>query len=234
VPQQRHRRDCLYRARPDVRMVSRKVARLYSGEGGVPRTGVLVVATILVLTCASCDQSDSPTTAPSSPSVRTTSPPTTTSPSSSPTVPPYLSGYPADERTAYDGAVRAYAAFSDREAKIFATGKATPAAKRFYVRYSGDWLTYWNQLRQRERDKLRIVGRGHTLRVRPVAINLGKDGSGTVELRVCGIARGVKAFQGSTEIPQPTPKPWLVRVKVIRLKGESRWRVFSERLGGPC
>ena len=138
-----------------------------------------------------------------------------------------------EERKAYAEAVRAHDKFAVEQGKILAVGKATPKAKRYYRSRSGDWLTYWNRLRQRDADGIRIVGRGETLRIRPAGIKLGDD-SGTVDLRVCGVAKGVKVFQNGTPIPQPQAKPKIVNVRLVQLEKDPRWRVFWERIGGSC
>jgi len=114
-----------------------------------------------------------------------------------------LTKYTAKERKSYAEAVRAYEIFADHQAKILAIGEATLEAKRYYEKYSGDWLTYWNVLRQREADGIRIKGRGETLRVRPARIKLGDEGSGSVDVRVCGVSSGVKVFQRGAPVPQP-------------------------------
>ncbi len=201
---------------------------------------IAVTATLLVLSCASCtdnavprSSSSSHTTTASSPRAPSSSPIAPSTPSTS-TVPPYLAKYSSEERKAYAEAVAAYDHFADEQAKILAVGKATPQAKRYYKKYSGDWLTYWNVLRKREADGIQIEGRGQTIRVRPTRIKLGDDGSGSVELRVCGISKGVKVFQNGKPIRQPKPTPKIVNVSLFRLADETWWRVFLERVGPSC
>ena len=217
-----------------TRIVDGSTMRPISEEREMSRTRRLgVIATLLVLSCASCTNSADPPSSSPTPASSSTAP---TAPTSSPTpsAPAYLSKYGDKERKAYAHAVSAYELFAEEQAKILAVGKATPKAKRYYEKYSGDWLTYWNVLRQREADGIRIEGRGETLRVRPARIKLGDDGSGSVDLRVCGVASGVKVFQRGTPIPQPNPTPKIVKVSLFQLTGESWWRVFLERVGGSC
>lgn len=205
--------------------------RLNSGEREMPRARwISFAATVLVLACASCSQTDEPPTAVPSPSSTANSTP---EPSESAT-PSYLTKYTPDERRAYADAVGAYEKFAEKQAKILAVGKATPEARRYYEKYSGDWLRFWNVLRQREADGIRIKGRGETLRVRPIRIKLGADGSGSVDLRVCGVSTGVEVFQDGTPISQPPPTPKIVKVSLFRLTGETWWRVFLERVGRSC
>lgn len=198
----------------------------------MPRTRILLVATMLVLSSASCTQTDDPPS--STPTPSSSSSPSTPSTPAAPSVPSYLKKYTVAERKAFAEAVSAHEAFADEQTKILSAGKATPKAKRYYEKYSGDWLRFWNVLRQREADGIRIEGRGETLRVRPARIKLGDDGSGSVDLRVCGVSTGVEVFQNGTPIPQPTPTPKIVKVSLFRMAGETWWRVFLERLGGSC
>lgn len=227
----RSSRRCPIASRRITRILTGSTMRLNSGEREMPRTRwISFAATVLVLTCASCSQTDdTPKAVPPSSSSAIS----TLEPSESAT-PSHLTKYNPDERKAYTEAVSAYEKFADEQAKILAVGKATPKAKRYYEKYSGDWLRFWNVLRQREADGIRIRGRGETLRVRPARIKLGNDDSGTVELRVCGVSTGVKVFQDGTPVPQPSRTPKIVKVTLFRLTGETWWRVFLERVGRSC
>lgn len=187
------------------------------------------LATIVVLTCAGCSGDRSPSAG------STTSPTASTSSSSNPTpVPAYLESFSKTERRAYAAAVHDYKRFSDRHAQIMAAGKATPQAKRFYRRYTADWQTYWATLRQREANGVRVLGKGETLRTRPSRIRVHGDGTGSVGLNVCGVSSGVKVLQKGTPVPQPKPTPRIVRVGMVQLEGDMRWRVLYERVGPKC
>lgn len=200
---------------------------------------ISVVVTLLVLACASCTDADDPPSSvatprdPSPQSSPSSSSPSASSPRPEP-VPPYLKGYTPRERRAYGSTVAAYADFTRQQAQILAIGRAVPEARRYYRAQTGDRLTYWNRLRQREADGIKIKGQGELLRVRPARIRLANDATGTVDLRACGVARGVKVFQNGELIPQPTPAPKIVSVRLVRLTSQAPWKVFWERVGGSC
>jgi hypothetical protein len=168
-------------------------------------------------------ESNSPTSASPSPSASPTDP-----------VPTYLKEYSEDERTAYAEAVEDYAAFSRRLAAINEAGRATPKAKAFFKRETAAWQTYWARLRTNERSGIQIVGMGRTLHTRPADVRVDPDGGGRVALRVCGISEGVKVLQDGEPVSQPSPKPTIVRVQMVKLPDEPDWRVLSERVGAKC
>lgn len=199
----------------------------------MPRASrVTWAAAAAVLACAGCTPAeDAPSSSPT-PSPPSSSP-VDSSPSASDAVPRYLRDYTPRQRRAYAEAVAARDAFDLKQAKILSVGKATTSARRYYRRHSGAWLNYWNRLRQREADGIRVLGRGKTLHVRPAAIRLGDD-SGTLDLRVCGVAEGVEVLQNGEPIPQPQAEPRIVDVRLIKLENDPSWRVLWERPGEPC
>ena len=75
---------------------------------------------------------------------------------------------------------------------------------------------------------------GRTLHTRPADIRVDPDGGGQVALRVCGISEGVKVLQDGEPVSQPSPKPTIVRVQMVKLPDEFDWRVLSERVGAKC
>ena len=164
--------------------------------------------------------------------------PTSASPSaSSPpadTVPAYLQEYSDQERAAYREAVEDYAAFSRRLAAINEAGRATPKAKAFFRQQTAAWQTYWARLRTNERRGIQIIGMGRTLHTRPSDVRVDPDGGGRVALRVCGISEGVKVLQDGEPVSQPSRKPTIVRVQMVKLPDETEWRVLSERVGAKC
>ena len=195
------------------------------------RTRFAAIATFVVLSCAGCADDGSPKADPS-PSPSTSMPASTaTTPTA---VPAYLDRFSERQRQAYDDAVQAYQDFAGQQATYMAAGEATPAAKRFYVRHTADWQTFWATLQQRESDGVRVEGTGKTLRTRPTKIRLYGDGTGSVNLDVCGVSTGVKVSQNGSPIPQPKPVPTIVRVGMVKLDGESHWRVLYERVGPKC
>jgi hypothetical protein len=159
------------------------------------RTRFAAIATFVVLSCAGCADDGSPKADPS-PSPSTSMPASTaTTPTA---VPAYLDRFSERQRQAYDDAVQAYQDFAGQQATYMAAGEATPAAKRFYVRRTADWQTFW------------------------------------ATLDVCGVSTGVKVSQNGSPIPQPKPVPTIVRVGMVKLDGESHWRVLYERVGPKC
>ena len=162
---------------------------------------------------------------------------TSASPSpSSPTdtVPAYLQAYSEEERTAYRKAVDDYSAFSRRLAAINEAGRATPKVKAFFEEKTAAWRTYWARVRANERRGIQIVGMGRTLHTRPAAVRVDPDGGGQVALLVCGISEGVKVLQHGEPVSQPSPKPTIVRVQMVKLPDETAWRVLFERVGAKC
>lgn len=191
----------------------------------------LLTASTMVLAVSGCDGDESPQSAPGSGPTATSSP--TEQPTTSPTVPAYLEEYSEEERAAYEAAVEDYERFANRNARIYAAGKATPEVRAFYQRRTASWQSYWAQLQQLDADDIRIEGRAETVRIRPAAVRIG-DRGGAVTLRVCSVSDGVKVLRNGTPVPQPTPKPTVVHVEMVQLPGEDWWRILSDRLGGPC
>ena len=156
--------------------------------------------------------------------------------SSSPTssIPAYLEKLEPAERMAYRDALRDYERFAARQAELYEAGEATTDANAFYERATADWQSYWAKLQNFSQQGYRTEGRGETLRTRPAAIRLDDDGGGQVDLRVCSVARGVQVQQNGTPVPQPSPKPTLVTVRMVRIPDETTWRVLFEKVGSRC
>jgi hypothetical protein len=159
--------------------------------------------------------------------------PSESSSSAAPSIPAYLAKLEPAERMAYRDALRDYERFAARQAELYEAGGATTDAKAFYEQATADWQTYWAKLQDFAKQGYRTAGRGETLRTRPAAIRLDDDG-GQVDLRVCSVARGVQVQQNGTPVPQPSPKPTLVRVRMVQLPGETTWRVLFEKVGSRC
>ena len=192
------------------------------------------VACLFALTACNGDNPQPP--APSSTLGGSATSPSS-SPSSSPSTPSvseYLVKYSEEERAAYDAAVEDYAAFSDRNAEIYRVGRATPAAKAYYMKSTSAWQTYWAKLREFDSQGIRVVGRGEVIRIRPSGIRVDPDGGGQVDLRVCGVSTGVQVIQDGEVVPQPSPKPTTTRVRMVKLPGEASWRILFDRVGSPC
>ena len=193
-----------------------------------------LAASVCVFSMAACSSNEPTEASPPAESSSPTSP--SPSPSTSPTetVPAYLQEYSEEERTAYREAVDDYATFSRRLAAINETGRATPRAKALFKQKTAAWQTYWARLRTNERRGIQIVGMGRTLHTRPADVRVDPDGGGRVALRVCGISEGVKVLQDGEPVSQPSPKPTIVRVQMVKLPDEPDWRVLSERVGAKC
>ena len=121
----------------------------------MPRVRGLLVVTFLVASCASCSGSAD------SPAAETPTGTTTIAPSSpTPTVPSGLATYSADERSAYQAAISAYAAFTRQNSQFLAQGQTTRAASDFYHRYSINWVEAWANLGQLSNNDV-TVSRSH-------------------------------------------------------------------------
>lgn len=218
---------------PRVRTTSRH--RLW--EAHMLHTALASLATaacLLALTACNGDNTERPTTSPTL-SDSPTSP--SSSPSSSPSTPSvseYLVKYSEEEREAYEAAVEDYATFSDRNAELYRVGRATSAAKAYYMKSTSAWQTYWAKLREFDSQGIRVVGRGEVIRIRPSGIRVDPDGGGQVDLRVCGVSTGVQVIQNGEVVPQPSPKPTTTRVRMVKLPGASSWRILFDRVGSPC
>jgi hypothetical protein len=204
------------------------------GDADMLRTAIASLAASACLFSTTACSTDEPTEAasPSESSSSTQASGASTAPVD--TVPAYLKEYSEEERTAYRAAVDDYSAFSRRLAAINEAGRATPKAKAFFKQMTAAWQTYWARLRTNERRGIQIVGMGRTLHARPADVRVDPDGGGQVALRVCGISEGVKVLQDGEPVSQPSPKPTIVRVQMVKLPDETQWRVLSERVGSKC
>lgn len=198
------------------------------------RTATLsVTAGVVALVLGGCTdkaaapQEPLPTHSPT----QATSAPTATP---APTIPAYLRSFTPKERDGYGAAVDDFERFSDRQAELYGAGKATGEARRYYRKATADWRTYWAKLRDFAAQGYRTVGRGDTLQTRPAAIRLDDDGGGQVGLRVCSVAAGVEVLQNGAAVPQPSPRPTVVQVRMVLLPGEANWRMLSEGVGARC
>lgn len=201
------------------------------GQPGVcevlPKVALWLATSALLL--VGCSDSAPPETeTPVAPS------PSESSASPAPSIPAYLAKLEPDERKAYRDARRGYERFAARQAELYEAGEAATDAKAFYERATADWQSYWAKLQNFSQQGYQTEGRGKTLRTRPAAIRLDDDGGGQVDLRVCSIARGVQVQQNGTPVPQPSPKPTLVTVRMVQIPDETTWRVLFEMVGSRC
>jgi hypothetical protein len=211
-----------------------RVFTLRTSLGQLPRGTAMVrsaVSSIIVTACllslAACD-ADEPAPSAASPTQATSSSPV------EPIVPRYLVDYSEDEREAYDDAVVAYEAFADRNAELVRKGRATSEAREYYQRATAGWQSYWARLMDFDSRGIRVIGRADVGRIRPAAIKLDEKGGGQVDIRVCSIAAGVRVIQDGQPMPQPSPKPTVTKVSMVKLPSGSSWRILSDRAGGSC
>jgi len=186
----------------------------------------LAASAFLLVGCSDSDPADTETPVAPSPSESSSSP--------APSIPAYLAKLEPAERIAYRDALRDYERFAARQAELYEAGEATTDAKAFDEQATADWQSYWAKLQNFSQQGYRTEGRGETLRTRPAAIRLDDDGGGQVDLRVCSVARGVRVQKNGTPVPQPSPKPTLVTVRMIQIPDETTWRVLFEKVGSRC
>lgn len=201
----------------------------YSEEPGVLRIGV-VLATFLVLACASCsDDNAAPVPTPSTHSASSTpSAPT-------PSVPAELAGFTEDERAAYLVAVDAYADYLHETDRIYAEGKTTAAAKDFYRRYAIDWSTTWGNLAVAVNNGVTITGQTRLVWTRPKSINIGTPAGDIVVIRRCLDESHRVVKQNGAVVEQPQSKdPHVYTVRLEKRAAEDWWRAGIAKLGKTC
>jgi len=201
--------------------------RAYSEGPAVLRSRV-VLATVVVVACASCSE-DGGTSTP-------TEPPATPSASTAPTgsVPPELAGYSKTERTAFEQAVTEYDAFTRRNDRFYAAGRTTVAAKRFYQRYAVDWSTAWGDLAQVANSGITVTGSTRTVWTKPEAIELGAKND-VIRIRRCLDESGRVVTQGGETVDQPQLNdPHVYSVRLEKRPGEAWWRSGIAEQGQPC
>lgn len=199
----------------------------------MPRIRVLLAVTLLVLSCASCSgdpgeaqPGGSPRGSPSTPTVST---------SPTPTVPPYLASYTAEERQAYAEAVSAYEVYIKRNNQLLAEGKTTVSANNFYQRYSTDWVAAWANLGKLANNNVRVTGVATVKWVRPVKVALAESGVAKIALRRCLDESKLMVTQNDRPLDQPNLKdPHVYRVLIEKRSGENWWRFGSAEQGTPC
>ena len=112
----------------------------------MPRVGVVLVATVLVLSCAGCSREpDGPLGGKPTPSTTSSA---TSSPTASPTVPPDLVKYTPEERAAFETPLPAYVDFSRRTTDSWRSGSRRRRSQPFYHKHSIDWVEDWANLAQ--------------------------------------------------------------------------------------
>ena len=195
---------------------------------------VLVVASLLVMTCPACSDEGSAKPPPSSPTSAAPSVSGSASASSS-SVPPELAGFTTDEREAYATAVSAYDHFNKRNDALYAAGSTTLAAKAFFQKYAVDWATAWGNLAQAVNNDIRVSGRAMTVWTRPVTVELGAAKGDSVVVRRCLDESGRIVTQDGATVDQPQfKKPHVYRVRMIKRSGETWWRSGVAVQGQPC
>lgn len=186
---------------------------------------------ILVASSASCSDSNGQTTPSNSPK-----PSTSISASPTPSVPPYLAAYTADERRAYADALVAEEAFDVRNARYLAKGQTLRAASDFYHRYSIDWVQDWTNLAELANNNVTVTGNASVVRVRPLRINLATTGGvDVVVLRRCVDSSKLVVTQNGEPLAQPhLDKRHVVRVRMEKRTAETWWRSGIAEQGPAC
>jgi hypothetical protein len=214
-----------------ARTVVASTSRCADSEGPGMLRSRLVLATLLVVTCAACNQNEaSPVPSPS--------PDPTTSAPSAPTssIPPELAGYDEKERAAYETAVNEYDAFTRRNDNFYAAGQTTGAAKKFYQRYAVDWSTAWGNLGQVVNNKVTLSGTTKTVWTKPRSIEVDGSSKGdVVVLRRCLDESGRVVTQNGKKVDQPQfDDPHIYAVRLEKHPGEDWWRSGIAQQGRTC
>ena len=199
----------------------------------MPRVGVVLVATVLVLSCAGCSREpDGPIGGKPKPSTTSSA---TSSLTASPTVPADLVKYTPEEQAAYEAALAAYGDFTKHNTRFLAKGQTTKTASRFYHRYSIDWVEAWANLAQLANNGVRVTGATTVVWFHPKRIAVGPDGSAEVVLRRCLDESDVVVTQDGKPRAQPNLKePHVYRVSLERKSTETWWRSGSAKQGPRC
>ena len=203
--------------------------RVDSGGPGMSRSRV-GLASLLLLACAACNQNEAPPTASPSPN------PTSSTPSApTPSVPPELAGYNANERAAYEAAVDEYDAFTKRNDKFYAAGQTTGAARKFYQRYAVDWSTAWGNLAQVANNKVIVTGTTKTVWTKPRSIEVDGSKADVIVLRRCIDEAGRVVTQNGKKLDQPQfKKPHVYTVRLEKRPDEDVWRSGIAEQGQTC
>lgn len=190
----------------------------------------LFAVAILVAACAACSGTAGKATPSDFPK-----PSTSISTSPTPSVPPYLAAFTAEERGAYDNALKAHSAFVEQDRQFAAAGKTTKRAAAFYRRNSIDWVSDWASLAQLANNHVIVTGRTTVKWVRPVSIELDGNGADVVVLRRCVDSSSLVVTQNGDGLEQPNLKvPHVFRVRLEKRAAETWWRVGTAKPGAPC
>ena len=147
-----------------------------------------------------------------------------------------LTGYSADERTAYEEAIAAFKHSIRVGYRVYREGEATPEARRTLASiYSGEELdSEWESLRDMEADGGYFVGAAKVVRTEPIRV-LVSDQAGTVDLRVCVDRRHVRVFRhGQGEVTPPEVKKQAAFKITLDRDSRGTWRVAGGEEIGTC
>jgi hypothetical protein len=190
----------------------------------------LLLATLLVFTCAACSQngaSPAPTLS-TSPSTSVPAAPTSS-------IPPELVGYSEAERAAYAAAVTEYDTFTRRNDKLYAAGETTIQAKNFYQRYAVDWSTAWGNLAQVANNKVAVTGTTKTVWTKPRSIEVGAVKGDVIVVRRCLDESGRVVTQNGHKLEQPQFKdPHVYTIRLEKRPSEKWWRSGVAEQGPTC
>ncbi|MGK2876890.1 MAG: hypothetical protein ACSLEW_14850 [Nocardioides sp.] len=193
----------------------------------------ILFATPLVVVCAACGGTNADPAPIPSTSTQVADPTTPTSSTSS-TIPPELAGYSEKEREAYQDAVEAYGAFTEKDQSFTAAGETTVAAKDFYQKFSTDWALAWGGLGQLANNGVTVTGPVTVVWTKPKSIDLNRSTT-KVTLRRCLDETERIVTQNGTEMEQPQfAEPHVYTVEMEKRPGESWWRSGAAEQGPTC
>jgi hypothetical protein len=206
------------------------------GERAMPRIRVMLVATLLVLACASCSRSDDPPAAgPRSPSTDAGRSSPSPSPTKASAVPAYLRRFDADERQAYRQAKAADAAFERHNDRFITAHHLTNTANAYYHKYSVNWVDDWSNLAALVNNDVRVRGRASVLWTRPDEVNLAAKRGKVVTLSSCLDEHNIQVRQHGRRLKQPQLlTPHVYRVEMLMRTGETWWRTGDSKQVNTC
>lgn len=181
-----------------------------SGLGNV----LVSVALAAGLTCGGCSKPAADPAPTKSPEVTTSMP----SPVS------WESEFSAEQLEAYRQALATVSAYQAAVKPIWATGKATPAAKRLFMEYFIPWQFYYDQLVQYEEAGIRLEVKDAVLDSRASRVELGADGA-SVSIRQCIDQTESSGTQNGKALPTSFDTPQLVDFVVSQADG--RWLIST-------
>lgn len=179
------------------------------------------------LALVSCSNDQDPTGDPTS-AVPSTSSPTTT-PTDEPTRPAWMDKYTEKEIAAYEEALDRWSTYEQRSEPIWATGKATPAARQLFQEFlpSPLWQDLFANLETYEQVEVRVPHPPAVLWTRANRIELG-NGTGSVTIQECVdlTAQETTQYGKPVDFPKPFRKP-IIRTIVMDKPTGHPWLIYE-------